>query len=178
MNNRITIIFGVVITLLLIRLDIKNEMLNDRVDQIENIIIRANHGINYTKNDIECLARNIYYEAGTEADVGKYAVAHVTVNRVKSNYWGNTVCKVVYARAQFSWTLKKHLPKPDTDLYARCREIAVATLKGRGVKGLDRSLFYHATYIKDPKWVDPRHEAGQVGTHIFYNRARGSNLYI
>jgi spore germination cell wall hydrolase CwlJ-like protein len=84
----------------------------------------------------------------------------------------------VYAKAQFSWTLKKRLPNPDPVLYKHCEEIALAALKGRGVKGLDKSLFYHATYIKNPHWVDPRHEARQVGQHIFYNKAKNSNLEI
>ena len=178
MNNKIIIFFGIVITVMLVRLDFKTDSLNNRVDQLEDIIIRTNHNIKYTKNDIDCLARNIYYEAGNEADTGKYAVAHVTLNRVKSNYWGDTICQVVYSKAQFSWTLKKKLPRPDAELYARCHSIAVASLKGIGVKGLERSLFYHAVYIKTPNWVDNNHRTKQIGEHIFYNRAKGSNLYI
>jgi hypothetical protein len=35
------------------------------------------------KKQIDCLAQNIYHEAGNEAEVGKVAVALVTMNRVE-----------------------------------------------------------------------------------------------
>jgi spore germination cell wall hydrolase CwlJ-like protein len=33
-------------------------------------------------------------------------------------------------------------------------------------------------YIQNPKWADPKHEAGQIGNHVFYNRAKDSNIEI
>lgn len=178
-NNKFLTFLGVAIVVMLVRLDFKTEYLNDRVDQLEDVIIHTNNRINYTKNDVDCLAKNIYYEAGIEKDAGKYAVANVTINRVKTGYWGNTVCKVVYAKSQFSWTLKKKLAKPDANLYARCHAIAIDTLtRGAVVKGLDKSLFYHANYIKAPAWAHMDNMAKQVGSHIFYNRAQGSTLEI
>lgn len=41
-----------------------------------------------------CLALNVYFEARGEPIIGQYAVAHVTLNRVKEN--NSTVCKEVY----------------------------------------------------------------------------------
>lgn len=178
MHDRILIGFGVVITLLLIRLDFKTDDLTNRVDQIEDAIIHTKTYTKYNKHDVECLAKNIYYEAGVEADTGKYAIGHVTLNRVRSGYWGDTVCKVVYSKAQFSWTLKKRLPNPDPTLFARCREIALAVLHGDRVTGLNKSLFYHADYIPNPNWVDVNHRVKKIGQHIFYNRAKGSTLEI
>jgi len=176
-SNRILVAVSIVIVIMLVRIDIRTTDLADRVDNIERVV-HTNHRIEYTKRDIECLARNIYYEAGVESDIGKYAVAHVTVNRVKSGYWGNTVCKVVHAPKQFSWTLIKRLRHPDPALYERCKDIAVATLSGRGVKGLERSLFYHADYIKTPHWADPNQQVKKIGQHLFYNKAKNSNLEI
>ena len=178
MNNKWLSLVAVLILVLLVRMDYKNQELSERIDRIEHIIINTGYRVTYTKHDVECLAKNIYYEAGIENDLGKYAVAQVTINRLKAGYWGKTVCKVVYAKAQFSWTLKKKLPKPDVNLYEKCHDIAVAALEGKGIKGLDRSLFYHADYIPTPNWVDINHYATQLGKHIFYNRARGSNLEI
>lgn len=178
MNNRYIFIFGLVITGLLLHIEYRTTNINDRIDQLEDVVVRTNYRVKYTDKDVECLTRNIYYEAGTEADVGKYAVGHVTVNRVRAGYWGNTICGVVHAPAQFSWTLLKKLPKPDAKLYDHCREVAQTVLNGYGVKGLDRSLFYHADYIRTPNWVDVNHRVRQIGAHIFYNRAKGSTLEI
>ena len=175
MSNRTLIIIGcVLLGLLLVRQEVRMDILEEKIDDI----IHVNEKINYTKNDVECLTRNIYYEAGVEDHRGKFAVAQVTVNRLKTGYWGNTLCKVVYAKKQFSWTLAKKLPKPNSQLWAESEAIARSVLAGHRVRGLTRSLYYHAVYIKDPKWVDPAHEAGQIGNHVFYNRAKGSRLEI
>jgi spore germination cell wall hydrolase CwlJ-like protein len=177
-NNRNIFILGLLVIGLLLHIEYRTSTINDRIDQLEDVVVRTNYHVRYTGKDVECMARNIYYEAGTESDIGKYAVGHVTVNRVRTGYWGKTVCEVVYAPAQFSWTLLKQLPKPDAKLYDHCREVARTVLNGYGIKGLDRSLFYHADYIRTPNWVDVEYRVRQIGAHIFYNRAKGSTLEI
>ena len=60
---------------------------------------------------LECLTRNIYWEAASEPFEGKVAVAQVTMNRVESGRFGSGVCGVVYQKnvfyekvvCQFSW---------------------------------------------------------------------------
>src|SRR5262245_51695399 len=52
---------------------------------------------------IACLARNVYFEARGEIELGQYAVAEVTMNRKASGLYPNTVCGVVYERKAFSW---------------------------------------------------------------------------
>jgi N-acetylmuramoyl-L-alanine amidase len=173
-NRALTIIGCSLLALLLIRQEIRLDMVEERLDDI--ILVRE--AINYTKNDVECLTRNIYYEAGVEDERGKYAVGHVTVNRLKTGRWGNTICQVVYAPKQFSWTLSKQLGRPDRALWAKSEIIARRVLDGSRVRGLTKSLYYHAVYIKDPNWVDPQAELGQIGNHVFYSRAKGSNLTI
>jgi spore germination cell wall hydrolase CwlJ-like protein len=148
------------------------DMIEEKLDDI----IHVNDRLKYTKNDVDCLTKNIYYEARGEDHRGKYAVAHVTINRLKLGHWGNSICQVVYAKNQFSWTLLKKLPVPNGQLWAESEAIARSALNGYRVRGLDKSLFYHAIYIKDPKWADTRHEVGQIGNHVFYNRAKGSSL--
>lgn len=175
MNNRTMTIIGCsLLAVLLIRQEVRMDMIEEKLDDI----IEVKEQVKWTKNDLDCLTRNIYYEAGIEPAVGKVAVAQVTLNRLKAGYWGNTICKVVYAKKQFSWTLSKKLPKPDSKVWAESEEIARKVLAGHRVRGLTRSLYYHATYIKDPKWADPAHEVGQIGQHVFYNRARGSRVEI
>ena len=173
-HRQLAIIGCSLLAVLLIRQEVRMDMMEEKLDDI----IQVKEQVKYTKNDVECLTKNIYYEARGENTAGKYAVAHVTINRVKTGYWGNSICKVVYAKKQFSWTLAKKLPRPDSRVWAESEQVARKVLAGHRVRGLSKSLFYHATYIKDPKWADSRHEAGQIGNHIFYNRAKGSNLEI
>jgi spore germination cell wall hydrolase CwlJ-like protein len=175
MTNRTLIIIGCsLLALLLVRQEVRMDVLEEKIDDI----IQVKEHVNYTKNDVECLTKNIYYEARGEDHRGKLAVGNVTINRLKTGYWGDTICKVVYAKKQFSWTLAKKLPRPDSKSWAESEEVARRVLAGHRLRGLQRSLFYHAIYIKDPRWADTRHEAGQIGNHIFYNRARGSRLEI
>lgn len=173
-NKTLAIIGFGVLGLLLFR----NEQRMDRIEEKLDDIIHTRETVKYTEQDIDCLTKNIYYEAGVEDRAGKYAVAHVTVNRLKTGYWGNSICKVVYAKSQFSWTLNKKLPKPHKTLWAESREIAEAVLNGHRVRGLNRSLFYHADYIKTPKWADANERITQIGQHIFYTKARNSWLTL
>jgi spore germination cell wall hydrolase CwlJ-like protein len=162
------------LAILLLRQEFRMDMMEEKLDDI----IQVREHIKYTKTDLDCLTRNIYYEAGVEDHRGKFAVAHVTINRLKTGYWGDTICRVVYAPKQFSWTLARKLPHPNTQLWAESEDIARKVLAGHRVRGLTRSLYYHATYIKDPHWADSNHEAGQIGSHVFYNQAKGSRLKI
>lgn len=175
MTNRMLAIIGCsLLAVLLIRQEVRMDMIEEKLDDI----IEVKEQVKWTKNDLDCLTKNIYYEARGEDLRGRVAVAHVTLNRVKSGYWGNTICKVVYAKKQFSWTLAKKLPRPDSKVWAESEEVARKVLAGHRVRGLNKSLFYHATYIKDPNWADHSHKVGQIGNHVFYNRAKGSRLEI
>ena len=125
----------------------------------------------FSEKDEACLARNVYYEAGNQTENGKYSVAQVTLNRLKSGRWGRTICEVVYSKAQFSWTLKKKLPKPSGQAWDDSRWIAHRALRGDQVPSLKTAMFYHADYVK-PAWRDPVAKIQQVGAHIFYARAK------
>lgn len=48
--------------------------------------------------DVECLARNIFYESGGEPLEGKVAVGYVTLNRAQDPRYPNSVCGVVHQR--------------------------------------------------------------------------------
>ena len=61
---------------------------------------------------VDCLARNVYYEARGESLAGQYAVAEVTMNRKASLGYPKTVCDVVYQRDAFSWTGQEDLDAP------------------------------------------------------------------
>jgi spore germination cell wall hydrolase CwlJ-like protein len=51
--------------------------------------------------ELNCLARNIFYEAANEPEEGKVAVGVVTLNRREDGRFGKTICAVVNQRTIF-----------------------------------------------------------------------------
>jgi len=151
---------------------------HNEVREIKAFLVQTDENVHYTKNDLTCLAENVYYEAGVEPVQGKYAVAQVTLNRLKTGHWGNSVCKVVHAKAQFSWTLKKKLDKPKGVLWAESQMIAHSVLVDKvRVRPLQQALMYHASYVS-PAWADRTQYITKVGQHLFYHKGLGSTLDI
>jgi len=155
--------------------------LRDDVQVIKQAVLahRSVH-LRYTEQDVECLARNIYWEAGVEPMVGKIAVGTITLNRVRTKYWGTHICDVVYSKKQFSWTKERRRAwvALKGKAWADSKAAAEAVLKqGIVVKQLDKALFYHADYV-DPAWRDRQHQVLKVGKHIFYTQAKGNNIKL
>ena len=126
--------------------------------------------LNVSQKEFHCLAKNIFHEAGIESKAGKIAVAQITLNRLKSGRWGSNICDVVYAKAQFSWTLDRKLrwSQPKGKLWDDSVEVAEEFVhKGRRVKGLEDSGFYHTHYV-NPNWAKAKKIVHQIGQHIFY----------
>ena len=135
------------------------------------------HEIKYYKTDeklklsakeLKCLQQNIYYEAGVEDYAGKIAVAQVTLNRLKTKRWGNTICKVVYAPHQFSWTKQKK-EKPKGKLWKESQQAAKDFINGVRIQSLNKSMFYHATWMEnEPSWAHHKIQVAEIGQHAFY----------
>ena len=53
-------------------------------------------------NHIECMAKNIYFEARNESTAGKIATSMVVLNRVKSNKFPNDICSVITDAIKYS----------------------------------------------------------------------------
>lgn len=166
----------IIMVFLVAALLVRNELRLTTIEQKLDSIIYSSEPIKYTTKDLDCLAKNVYHEARGEDEAGKYAVAHVTLNRLKTGYWGKSICKVVYAPKQFSWTIKRPTKPVESESWNDSLAIAKASLLGARVRDLDRSLFYHADYIKTPYWADLNSRVTQIGQHIFYNKAKNSWL--
>ena len=68
------------------------------------------------RQEAECLALNIYHEARSERTAGMWAVADVTINRVKSIQFPNTICGVVrQGKVYESWKTKRFPNLPDSE---------------------------------------------------------------
>lgn len=125
---------------------------------------------------LDCLTRNIYWEAASEPFEGKVAVAQVTMNRVASGKFGSGVCGVVYQKnvfyekvvCQFSWACEtNHKIKPIYPKnWAESEEVAKKVLlENFRLPSLTQAMYYHATYV-NPGWRLQR--VTQIGQHIFY----------
>ena len=124
----------------------------------------------YTDLDLFCLAKNIFHEAGTEPEIGQYAVAQVTLNRVRNPKYPETICKVVLDKHQFSWANKRsrHWTHPKGANWDKSYEIAQQVMdKGYRVDGLENVRYYHADYVK-PHWSRKMTHVATVGRHVFY----------
>jgi len=118
---------------------------------------------------IECLAKNIYYESRSENIEGQIGVGHVTMNRVNNSYWPDTICEVVYQKFQFSWThLVKNQTPGNKKLYAAIYKLSEKLYNGEIGDNTDGSTFYYADYIAKPNWAKQMEKSVQLGVHIFY----------
>ncbi len=62
------------------------------------------------QGEVNCLAQNIYFEARDQTTKGQIAVALVTINRVESRRFPNSICKVIHqARRYSNGKIKKHM---------------------------------------------------------------------
>ena len=137
-------------------------------------VVRTKQTLNYKKIDVFCMAKNIFHEAGIEDELGKYAVAQVTLNRMQNPKYPKTICEVVMDPYQFSWANDRKIrwTRPRGPLWAQSVAIAErVVIEGHRVRGLERANYYHADYV-NPRWKKPGAKIAQVGTHIFYASAR------
>lgn len=148
------------------------EKIEEKVYRKRNISIQyTNEKIKYTSLDHFCLAKNIFHEARGQGDLGMYAVAQVTINRVKNGSWGNTVCDVVMSRMQFSWANNKSIrwKHPKGEMWEKSKQMATDVLEnGLRLKGMQNALFFHANYV-NPRWASKKYYVVTIGDHIFYH---------
>lgn len=121
-----------------------------------------------------CLVKNMYWEARGEGWEGMKAVAQVTLNRVKSDKWPDTVCGVVRQPHQFSWTRNLRWDRPLTDEKSEWRAAAIAQhLDASGWTQLGNDTWSHhfvQTRIADSwEYSDKLDEVRRVGNHQFYS---------
>jgi spore germination cell wall hydrolase CwlJ-like protein len=134
-----------------------------------------------------CLALNIYHEARGESLEGMIAVASVTLNRVASKRFPNTVCGVVFQgehsewwarehgkrvpiknRCQFSWYCdgrSDEIKNPDAwDMSVLIsRSMLAGTLKGNTGGA---THYYNPTKV-NPWWSDSYIQTVMVDNHVF-----------
>ena len=152
--------------------------------------------VKYSDADVNCLAKNIYFEAGVESTAGKLAVANVTINRAANKNYPNTICGVVQEgihyynaqknehfpvrdRCQFSWYCDGMGDNPrEGRTWDSAQELAKKVLINHYDKALiditDGATHYHANWMETyPRWSKTKKVMASIDRHIFYgNRKR------
>ena len=135
--------------------------------------------------EVECLAQNMYFEAGGEPEKGQLAVAFVTHNRAKSGLFPESYCDVVKQRVgrvcQFSWYCESRpkaiinkglLTIENNVVYNRITDMALQfyLYPETFTDPTKGALFLHADYV-NPGWSNMRYTV-QIGRHLFYTKAK------
>jgi len=121
------------------------------------------------EQQVECLAKNIYYEAPDEPYEGKLAVATVTMNRVAHPQFPNSVCEVVYQPWQFSWTMQRNLrPVRHLRVFDEALRIARSVINdNRRLLSIRNAMYYHNQTVT-PRWSFTMSPIQRIGGHTFY----------
>jgi len=151
---------------------------------------------NEAKEQVTCLAENIYFEARNEPVEGMIAVAFVTMNRVYHSKYPNTICEVVKQKAriekigdrrvvcQFSWYCEPtpyHISTNNLltkDFNRKYNEILQLSLHfyanyDKIEDPTNGAIFYHADYVS-PNWRNVK-KTTTIGRHIFYEERYRQN---
>lgn len=122
--------------------------------------------------EINCLARNIYFEARGEPFKGQKAVAYVTMNRVTHDNFPDSVCEVVYQRSrkvcQFEWVCDPAAPIRDKEAFLKAKALAYQVITSYNKKSdpTRGALFFH---VRSPQVTYRRGQTTAViGQHRFY----------
>ena len=141
----------------------------------------------FSDKEMHCLAQNIFFEARNQSTLGQVAVAWVTLNRVMSNSYNDTICDVVQQgpmdgsaislhRCQFSWFCDgKSDVIPDNVTAQRAWEdvqlvasVVVYDFLRNGLSPVDDAVMYHANYVQ-PFWMSSYDKVVTIDDHLFYN---------
>jgi N-acetylmuramoyl-L-alanine amidase len=126
--------------------------------------------------EVRCLAENVYFEARGEPLNGQYAVAEVTINRLRSPFFPKTICGVVHDTrwdplrrrftAHFSWTQEER-SEPWGPLWEQSLAVATAVINETHMPLVPDALYYHADSVR-PYWANPKRSVAKIGNHVFY----------
>lgn len=147
--------------------------------------LSRNWPINYpvSKEEIHCMALNIYFEARSESVEAQYAVADVVMYRVMNYRFPNTICGVVKDgvypswddevpikwRCSFTWHCDRKSDIPhDTKSFVIAEYIANDVITNPKYEPeVNYALFYHASNV-NPYWRIGKMFVTQRGAHLFY----------
>lgn len=138
-----------------------------------------------------CMAQNVWFEARSETEEGKSAVAHVTLTRAASKHFPSTICGVVQAGYKvgrrdcaFSWFCdgksdnisfvhdvdgKTEVHTARVEKFRTVVRVSLEAILGKSEDPTNGSTHYYAHDIVTPNWLnDPGMEQmAVVDNHTF-----------
>jgi len=144
------------------------------IEQIETIEELINI---VSDQEVDCLAKTIYFESGGSNLAGKLAVGLVVLNRQKHINFPGTVCQVVQqgkvsktsAPCQFSWYCdgKSDIPIAGRE-WESSKKVANILLREKVFDFTDGATNFHNSTV-NPKWAGYR-KVAQIDGHTFYRK--------
>ena len=125
------------------------------------------------KQEQDCLALALYWEARGEGRSGMMAVGWTILNRVRSHDFPATPCAVVRQGGerppcQFSWWCDGKSDRPrDRYTWNQALLVAARLLTDPPPDPTAGSLYYHATHVY-PRWSRSLTRTVRIGSHVFY----------
>lgn len=124
--------------------------------------------------DLQCMALNIYHEARGEPLLGQYAVAMVTLNRVRSPHYPDSICEVILQPWQFSWTNDNLPDQPYEDqAWKLSYNIAYRFLVGDFRVDWMSTLTHYHDLVTVVDWKGVR-VVMMLGNHVYYEPCRAN----
>ena len=123
---------------------------------------------------LRCLALAVYFEAGSEPQAGKQAVAHVVLNRAQHAGFPGGVCGVVQQggeqrSCQFGWYCDGRSDQPTSArMWQSAQEVAREVLAGRVDDPTGGALYFAQARAKRPAWTQHLTQIARIGGHVFY----------
>ena len=122
--------------------------------------------------ELQCMAENIYFEAGTQSLAGKLAVGYVVLNRMRKPNYPNTVCGVINQRTgdfcMFSWKCEGDKEIRNQQAWKQSQQVAYDLLSKDRKDLIDiteGATHFHNASVK-PGWKLKR--VAQIDDHYFY----------
>ena len=129
----------------------------------------TSHSVVLNKQEHKCLTEAVYYEARNDTEKGQQAVADVVLNRVEHKAYPNSVCKVVYQKGQFSWSVNKPAVK-EKAAWEKAEKLAERKLK-RQYALVREDVTSGATHFqKSEKGWKGTVKIGKIGKHHTFFR--------
>ena len=171
MHNRILILLSLILLIILTVVSCINVVNTNNKPTTRILEISYSQLTKETQKEIDCLADNVYHEAGYETQQGRMAVAFVTLNRVQDPRFPKNICGVVKQKTnytcQFTWICEHKVTDRQKQQYELSREAALYVYANyEKLKDITKgALYYHADYV-NPKWK--LQKTVTIGRHIFY----------
>jgi N-acetylmuramoyl-L-alanine amidase len=120
-----------------------------------------------SEDELGCMVANIYHEARGEDTLGQAAVALVTLNRVRSPAYPDSVGGVVGQKGQFIWTEDARSDRmTDLDAIGKAVDIALAVSPGK-IKGPTGGALHFDAHEKVKPYWSSRGRRLIMGEHTF-----------